>query len=304
MKRNIIKSVICTLIILWPFISYSQIPNADFEHWTQVSSMLIPDNWAFMAIEGVAIPVRPTTNSHSGNYAIYGEVMDNGTLPPFSLISPTSISVPTGSEDIGFAVSERHAVLSGFYQFGPVEGDKLVISVNMFNDTTAIGIGKLNIESIASTYTPFSVNISYFTEETPDMCLISVTIHGPASANDYHEGSYYIIDDLSFDSPVTVFEINGDLDDQFVLNQNYPNPFSGDTEIHFQVPSPMNVKIKIFNILGQEIFELADRKFESGKHTLRWNGRDYNGNKVAKGIYFYRLQSGELSQAKKMYLTR
>jgi len=66
----------------------------------------------------------------------------------------------------------------------------------------------------------------------------------------------------------------------------------------------MNVNIKIFNILGQEIYELADRNFESGKHTLMWNGRDYNGNKVAKGLYFYRLQSGDMSQAKKMYLTR
>ncbi len=304
MKKNIIKSVVCTLLILCPFISNSQIPNADFEQWTRVSKMLVPDNWAFMAIEGVAVTVTQTTNSHSGNYAIHGEVLNNGTPPPFSLLSPTLISVPTGSEDMGFPVAERHAVLSGYYQFGPVEGDKLVINVSMLNDTSAIGIGAINIESLAYTYTPFSVNISYLTEETPDYCLISISISGPTGTSDYHEGSFYIIDDLSFDSPLSVFEIYGEYGNQFILNQNFPNPFSADTEINFQVPRPMNVKINIFNILGQEIYELADRKFETGKHTLIWNGMDYSGNKVAKGMYFYRLQSGDLSQAKKMYLTR
>jgi hypothetical protein len=304
MKNFVVKSGLVALSILFPLLANTQIPNADFEQWSEISNMMIPDGWAFMAVEGVAVPVTRTVNSHSGTYAAYGEVLDAGLLPPFSLISPTLVSVPAGSEVLGFSVSEKYTVLSGFYKFSPVEGDKFVANVTMYHDTVAIGIGALMEGSIASTYTPFLIPISYMSEETPNICVITFTICGPTGSSDYHEGSSYIVDNLSFDSPISVYERYNEFNNQFVLNQNYPNPFRFDTEIHFQIPSAMNVNIKIFNILGQEIYELADRKFNKGQHMLRWNGRDYSGNKVSKGMYFYRLQSGDLSQAKKMYLLR
>ncbi len=304
MKNILVKSVLIAISFLFPFTSNSQIPNANFEEWSEISNMLVPDSWAFMAVEGVAVPITQTANSHAGRYGIHGEVLDNGTLPPFSLISPTLVSVPAGSEDLGFPVSAKYNILGGFYKFSPVEGDKFIINVTMYRDTVPIGIGSLIEQSITSTYTPFSVQIGYISEETPNICLITFSICGPTGSNDYHEGSSYIVDQLTFDSPLSVYERYNEFNNQFILNQNYPNPFRIDTEIHFQIPGTMNVKIKIFNILGQEIYELADRNFNKGKHVLRWNGRDYNGNKVAKGMYFYQLQSGDLSQAKKMYLLR
>lgn len=292
------------MIVLFPITSKAQIPNSNFEDWSMNSDILMPANWMFNAVEGIAIPVTRTTDCHSGTYGARGEVLSVGVPPVETLLTPILISIPPGSDNIGFSVTERHYALTGFYQYYPVDGDKFQITVIMFHDTTGIGIGALSVEAGAIEHTPFSVDINYTTEEIPNYCMITFTICGPTGSNDYHEGSNFLVDELTFDTPVLLYHGLGNYNYQFVLQQNYPNPFGSETEINFQVPHNINVKVKIFNILGQEINELADRKFAKGKHSLKWNGRDYNGRKVSNGIYFYQIQSGDLSQARKMYLLR
>jgi hypothetical protein len=304
MKIIYIKSILLILIVSCHSISKAQIPNADFENWSLTSDVLMPDNWTINAMGDVAIPVTRTTDSHSGTYAARGEVVSAGAPPVEILFSPIQTSVPPGSEDLGFSVSERHYVFSGFYKYYPAEGDKFQITVIMFHETTSVGIGALSIEAGAIAYTPFSIDINYTSEEIPNTCLITFTICGPTGSNDYHKGSYFIVDELEFDAPLLFFNGPGEYNYQFILQQNYPNPFDSETEINFQVPEDINVRVKIFNILGQEITELADRKFPKGRHSIRWNGRDNNGRKVSNGIYFYQIQSGDLSQARKMYLLR
>lgn len=304
MKSSILKSISFVLIVASALISKAQIANSDFEDWTLFSSMLIPDGWTFAGIEGIAVPVTQTTESHSGIYAARGEVMTTGLPGSLSKLTPTLTSVIDDSENYGFSVSERHYSISGFYKFFPAGGDKFQITVIMYHDTTVIGYASQLTETGVIEYTPFSLDINYKSEEIPNSCLITFTIRGPKGSNDYHKGSYYIIDELDFDTPVLLYQGFGDFSYQFALQQNYPNPFGSETEINFQVPETMTVKIKIFNILGQEINQLADRKYVKGSHSINWNGRDYNGRKVSNGIYFYQIQSGDLSQAKKMYLLR
>jgi hypothetical protein len=304
MKIIYIKSILFILIVSFPLISKSQIPNPDFETWTPTSHILMPDNWSFMAAEGFAIPVTRITDSHSGIFGVRGEVLSAGSPPVETLITPILTSVPPGSDDLGFSVSERHYALTGFYQYYPVDGDKLQITVIMYHEKTPVGMGTLSIEAGAIVYTPFTIDINYTSEEIPNTCLITVTICGPTGSNDYHKGSYFLVDELEFDTPLLFLDGPGEYNYQFILQQNYPNPFDSETEINFQVPEDINVRVKIFNILGQEIAELADRKFPKGRHSIRWNGRDHNGRKVSNGIYFYQIQSGDLSQARKMYLLR
>jgi len=304
MKSSILRSIFLILIVSSTLLSNAQIINSDFEDWSTFANVLMPDGWIFIGIEGVAIPVTRTTESHSGTYAAKGEVLTTGLPAPLSILPPTITSVPYDSENLGFTVSERHYSMSGVYKFNPVDGDKFHITVIMYHDTTTIGLGAQMIETGAIEYTPFNIDIDYTSEEIPNTCLIAFTICGPAGSDDYHEGSYFIVDELDFDSQVLLYQGFGDFNYQFALHQNYPNPFGSETEINFQLPENMTVKIKIFNILGQEINELADKKYVKGSHSIKWNGRDYNGRKVSTGIYFYQIQSGDLSQAKKMYLLR
>ena len=90
----------------------------------------------------------------------------------------------------------------------------------------------------------------------------------------------------------------------YALVQNYPNPFNPETEIRFQLPQANHVVIKIFNTLGQEIRTLVNGQYAVGYHSVRWDSKDNHGNLVPSGIYFYQLQAGGFSQAKKMILLR
>jgi len=99
-------------------------------------------------------------------------------------------------------------------------------------------------------------------------------------------------------------ELVADLPQEFRLFQNYPNPFNPEAEICFQLPEASHVHLSVFNTRGQEIRALADGQYQAGEHRVRWDGKDYSGNFVSSGIYFYCLRSGAFSRAKKMSLLR
>jgi hypothetical protein len=84
------------------------------------------------------------------------------------------------------------------------------------------------------------------------------------------------------------------------LSQNYPNPFNPSTNIRFNLPTSGHVTLEIFNILGQKVKTLVDENLSAGYQQIIWDGTDQSGNKVASGIYFYRLLTKDFSQTKKM----
>ena len=95
---------------------------------------------------------------------------------------------------------------------------------------------------------------------------------------------------------------------QFSLSFNYPNPFNPTTKIKYTVGTSQArsavVSLRIYNILGQLVRTLVDEPKHPGTYEVRWDGRDQNGNEVASGIYFYKLQAGDFSQTKKMVLVK
>jgi len=90
----------------------------------------------------------------------------------------------------------------------------------------------------------------------------------------------------------------------FELGQNYPNPFNPATTIDYQIPVQSDVTLDIFNILGQRVQSLNIYNQSPGYHSIRWEGRNDDGQSVASGVYFYRLTAGEFRQTRKMYLIR
>ncbi len=74
---------------------------------------------------------------------------------------------------------------------------------------------------------------------------------------------------------------------EFELIGNYPNPFNPSTRILFYLPIATDVKLEIFNILGQHVITLIDRSLEAGDYSVIWDG-----SQAASGIYYYRLQAG------------
>jgi predicted extracellular nuclease len=94
------------------------------------------------------------------------------------------------------------------------------------------------------------------------------------------------------------------LPEEYMLEQNYPNPFNPSTTINFQLPVTDNIRIDIYNSLGQLVKTLVKGEFDAGYHQAVWNGRDNHGSRVASGMYIYRFQSSKLVKSYKMILLK
>jgi hypothetical protein len=90
----------------------------------------------------------------------------------------------------------------------------------------------------------------------------------------------------------------------FALFQNQPNPFNPETKISYYLPQACQVKLTIYNVLGQKVRALFDGHQEAGTQSLSWNGKDDDGNQLSSGIYFYRLQADDFIQTRKMSLVK
>jgi len=78
-----------------------------------------------------------------------------------------------------------------------------------------------------------------------------------------------------------------DIPQDFMLEQNFPNPFNPETAIRFGLPQPSVVTLKIFDLVGREIATLLNRvELPMGRHQRMWDGRDAQGSAVMSGIYF------------------
>lgn len=136
------------------------------------------------------------------------------------------------------------------------------------------------------------------------------------------EGSYYVYRDwpchyydiyldhnisgINFVGCTDVADIseNEGIPKEYALFQNYPNPFNPQTSIQYDLPKETEVKLTIYNILGQKVKTLVDERQKAGHKQILWDGRNDKGKEVSSGIYFYLLKTPEFKNTKKMMLIK
>jgi len=91
---------------------------------------------------------------------------------------------------------------------------------------------------------------------------------------------------------------------EFVLQQNYPNPFNPQTTIGYALPRNSFVTLMVYNALGQKVANLVEGEFEAGYHEVKFPASSGDGNHLASGVYFYRLQAGSFVYTRKLLLVR
>ena len=100
------------------------------------------------------------------------------------------------------------------------------------------------------------------------------------------------------ESEVVNVEINSQ-PKEYALMQNYPNPFNPTTTIEYSIPENGNVKLKIYNSLGEEVATLVNEVQNEGRY-----GVNFDASKLSSGVYIYRLQVNDFAALKKMILMK
>ncbi|NUN09947.1 MAG: fibronectin type III domain-containing protein [Ignavibacteriaceae bacterium] len=116
----------------------------------------------------------------------------------------------------------------------------------------------------------------------------------------------YTIDSMYANSNMAVIQTGTGVNDELAgrpteyrLHQNYPNPFNPGTTIQYQIPEAGFVTLKVYDLLGNEVAELVNAEKEPGYYEVK-----FNADKLASGVYLYKLQAGSFSQTKKFSLLK
>ncbi len=177
----------------------------------------------------------------------------------------------------------------------------LPMSFTWFNEGSSFSPGRLDFMIFSdSVFEPLKQFV-LFTPTLPPDTLAKYNLQAPDAiiASDHLP----VVGDFR---PLNVTGIanNGQLPTEFILEQNFPNPFNPLTTIRYHLQQRTEISLKIYNLSGEEVITLVSKIQAAGTHSIQWDGRNHNGEAVGSGVYFYKLQAAGFSQSKKLVLLR
>jgi len=268
------------LLLLCAFLSSTgisaQIPNGDFEAWTDGS----PDMWLSNNVETLnLIPITQSTNAYSGSFAVKGEI-----LPSFpgtdNLLFPVLISDQIPLSENPFAVNGWYILTAASPQMS------LTVLVTLFDDQNgAVGFGGTSIPT-TSTYTNFSVPIDYSYGSGGNAAYAQINfITNDDGIGEPTTGDFFIIDDLSFTTAVGIEElVEGSK--TMSIPSIYPQPCAASCTIELTITEDQQITALAFDLLGNEVTEIYSARLPSGEHRLNWTP-DSN---LPNGMYLIQLR--------------
>ena len=107
------------------------------------------------------------------------------------------------------------------------------------------------------------------------------------------------INKIALSELTDIEQTNNSVPDEYMLSQNYPNPFNPTTKINYELRITNYVSVKVFDVLGNEVAALVNENKPAGSYSV-----DFDGADLPSGIYFYKLESGNFSDTKRMILLK
>jgi len=145
-------------------------------------------------------------------------------------------------------------------------------------------------------------------------------VAGTSSEHTHLNGLTMLLDSTAFSGDDTYYDFPGFISGDIVvsvephkitsaphniqISQNYPNPFNAQTRLRFYVPHQGNLQVIIFNILGEKVVTLIDRRLSKGWHHTDWDGTDRHGQQVSSGIYLALAVMGDSREIVKIHLLK
>jgi hypothetical protein len=188
-------------------------------------------------------------------------------------------SIDFGVNWLGYSISDANGVYSLLHDDSVLYAGTGVLSQGIYRSTDA-----------GASFASFNDGFTSFTSVE---ALASNNGYLFAGTNDRAVWIRLVGNPTGIDSPEPATP------DAYMLRQNYPNPFNPSTTISFDTPRADRIRLKVFDILGNELTTLFDGVMTAGSHSVHWNASDF-----PSGIYFYRLESSGFSGTGKMALVK
>ena len=309
-------------------------------HWTDAKimrSIALNNNFIFavtgsgLMIIDVSNPVRPILASHNSHDSLY-DVMVVDTIAYLADLDDglriMNVSDPYHPQELALLLlPDTHGMdIEGNLAYISAKGGLSVVDISDPLDPTELGF--VHTEGARSSVVDVCISDKFaFMAYGHDLPIIDVsrpnspeviyhhkTSSGASGVNTINDDSillscgYAGIFILKTNLPTGI----NDYQEESILTglqvfQNYPNPFNKNTIIQYSLPSNsvlVPVRIKIFNILGQEIITLIDEMKVAGYYSINWNGKDASGKNLASGFYLYSIETEEYHCIKSMILLK
>lgn len=171
-------------------------------------------------------------------------------------------------------------------------------------DSTPTGFLNTNIK-IMDKYWPKDSNYQYGTWSDTSFSLAPYTGTplmwvGFRYNMDVSNAGYFVtVDDIYLGEPSAVQQIGNNIPDKFALSQNFPNPFNPTTTIQFDLAKGTDVKLVVYNSLGQEVAKVFEGYQKAGRYEA-----SFDASKLSSGTYYYRLTTDSFVETKKMVVLK
>ena len=170
----------------------------------------------------------------------------------------------------------------------------------------------LRIHTMGSAYAGFAENTTGSLEvgKFADMVIWSNDLYniGPGELNNFEAEMTIVGGEILYDNGknqvTSVNAKNSIVPLNFQLLQNYPNPFNPSTKIDFKVSQRTNIKISVYNLLGEKVRDLLNREMNEGTFSINWNGKDNFNRDLANGVYFIKMETNKYVKTIKAVLLK
>lgn len=258
------------------------------------SNVRNPTNISYTQTGAYTVSLTATNQYGSNTYTAVNYIIVAGVpLIPFSLISPPSgttllvASNDTSRVDFLWGRSTAGNTIKYFMKLKKLgSGTEYGFSSNNTGLDTVASLKKSTLDSLGTLlgYTGDSVRCTWRAGATNGVDTL-------------HTSGVFLVTIRR--TTIGITQISNSVPGSFMLYNNYPNPFNPNTIIDFDVPKKSNLRIKIYNTLGEVVSVLADRSFDAGKYSI-----DFSASNLASGIYFYSLETEGVLQVKRMVLLK
>jgi hypothetical protein len=273
-------------------LAFNLYPNAIFDRTT---TQLTRSLWMGQMATCYATPSNV-------NVTITNKQYNPGTRQLNVTVTATALSNLSGTYSINFVLTEDSLIKgqtfyascgTAGYHYPYVHGH---VTRDMINGAAGELIHSSGQWNTGVTYTK---TISYTIADTINASNSHLAVFVYNSTNGVALGTVQQTTSIGVIEPLGIGNQSGNTPVSFVLYQNYPNPFNPITTISYYLPKDEHVLLKVYNLLGEEVYTLVNANEIAGEHSL-----NFDGYGLASGIYIYKITAGDFTDIKKMILIK